>query len=866
MESSFSKIRPFSSHENPFVSAEERERWQYVFYGEWFFDLEIDDEYRERVGLLENFVQEEKIVSEPMGVILDVTRNETEFIVAVKTKQDSQVAMEKIIEIKKKLEEKHGCLLRDGYMAENIDSFFENDFSSVMSQCPEAYLVEARGRRVILQSQKIIRWRLERALARQQRVERILEDSPGGTSQIHEQGESDTSSSPFIAFYRQQVARQICALQKALQLIEITMQKTDEPLKFGGMLTDTQNISRFPIPEIVPLSSIMSSASLRDTSSDHQEVNPSLCSTVGDILEHPLIQAAVRKAVPQSRETHEITLIYLLSTEEGTRILLRHLKEIVDRIQSIQREKSVCDDEQWEDQKSRALKGLDALRRYVRTYPREKFSTELKAQRLRDLKCPETLVDDASMEIPGSKEQNSSCLPFGIQEFRSPSGETFYFQKDSTGTFLPAIYKNKKIKKIQYCSISFSEITEKNRGYAIITEDDHGYFVDESTGVMQEFAQAYCSAVTGDFFYQTEKDGSWYHDGCIVEPVLTREKSRADSNETVDLVIISLKGKKEIIIPEGMSKGVWNIGNLICYTPHTASSAFPNCIFDVNLDPVMIDEEIGCQISEIFTFGERTWVRLESAGMLSRAAIIDAETAKCTRVVDSNFGLPSTSRIPSFLQISSEAECVKQDPRTPQMKRQSFTITCPIMPVPSFFGRPALINLSSYNQEEGTFQIVRIQGIQGEHIENLEEAFYWGLEAAFDPNKTSSFLKQTMPNEILGFRKAKIKNDVLMVDMDSFDPENSTLKMITVEDMPGFITSIEPVVKIRSFGEKIRKFRVVLSQKNATTGKRDIVTIVFSVENYDPETCMIRGSKDLVIQRRGWGFFAKKRALSYLIH
>jgi len=307
----------------PLLDADRERRGRCYFAADLIFDDGITDEFSGMVpGELAFFVAKEssKFAKSGINISLVSVYNPVVLSVEVVTSSDMDKypswVKDKLETLLTTLQKKYLCSF-DGapYVSERLDTFLGKPFSVPV---PTIELGSASGRRLVLQQMTAIRRDVDRQLAILTEREAELR----GNNVLDE-----------VMKAQQQTNYQ--TLRTAL-LEKKSQAETDmsgEILAALGKMSPDPNIGDIPQAEMSISSATGSTEkNWRPVSDDMERVTPALCETKNEILDHPIMQAALRKVYQGHEKVPSAILGEILRDPAQTEALVLEGQKILRRI------------------------------------------------------------------------------------------------------------------------------------------------------------------------------------------------------------------------------------------------------------------------------------------------------------------------------------------------------------------------------------------------------------------------------------------------------------------------------------------------------------------------------------------------------
>ncbi|MBI2463890.1 hypothetical protein HYV57_02955 [Candidatus Peregrinibacteria bacterium] len=795
---------PFSSHANPFVSTEERDRWQCLFWAEWFL-APMDDEYNQQIPQLHAFIQEGKERWSSLGIDVNTRAEERGLFVEVKTQNRSPDAGVTLMEIQKTLQRQFALSIFDLHISDSITDIWGDVFQL---ERPEADVLTPRGRRMHTQGILAECNRLERREEKFGRINEWLQGDQHGLSQ------------ELWALQSNAISRQRMQIRETLKTL-ILFLKVNEGL---------QMVVQSTMPQAHDFTPRLSASShepefLREES-DPEEILPSICSTPWDILQHPLLQKALRRTVDTFKEDYDIELLKVLIDDEKNELFFGNLRRM---IQGIYKKSVHTADERKKFflQMENGLKGLMQLVNVAKRNPQSRFekqhglseplrSMEFKTMSLENLpqicleyvevfsqkseteaqdeeKIQKLFSNHPAKEIPyrgllidGQQIKSYEMTPFGIYKVVVGFDEKMYLTHDGNN-FVRAEYEGEPVifiaqvshKNVPSDSSRFSDANVSEQD--ILFTEQHGYMRERETGVLTPLDDFYLGNNRKDFFYKLGKfwfkrDGFVFPDSFFV----------CDRSSFQSCLVYSPKTHKERVF-DNYNGHPFTYGNILRFDTHSGGQD----IFDSHLNLLEIGGKRVLEVELCEHFGRNVFanVTFSVSEVTDGPAyqVTDGPTYKATdgptyarheldkktlRLVD----VKTLHPIRVKLRDGVEEECFLSS-NNERSQRYSIVGKSVLYNIVTVTGEKVIADMSNYDRKTSLVSCVGIDGLNEVVPQHIA--------------RTSSLECQIVSNALsLEVRNDGKIRDSILVDGDSYDPETQTFTPLTVRNRQGVISFI----------------------------------------------------------------------------
>ncbi len=471
-----------------FITPEEREKWKNFAWFE-LCSYPLDDEFEpKRENEILEFVKSQTGDLKKAGIEVELLPREGEEIITiqVRTTETSEEVRDRLVNFLSSLQSLYLCTIRDYYLDERIPQFWGEAFSIAV---PPSNPDTAQGARIILQ----------RVMDTQTRVSREIERLTTEMERLQKVKDENEIPEEVINIQLMQIEQ----ILESLRLQLATGEKAVPVGKHIARVTAATRISslppegtrRFPIPTACTQNTEIPWHNVDDP----KELIPSLCATVNDILTHRVLQAGLRRVVKDPKENVETELVYVLADPQKTDLFLKETKKVLRRIPRSPVRL---------DQLERGIKGILKLVEFVREFPFEPFSEDVKKVKLRSVSIdknlpeeyPEKLIEsvralnkeettpkdilaetnDAKKLFAGKRISEEIVSKFELILLSEPihnitfnSGNSGYFVfNDALSKYTPAMFQGEEITKIEAIpETSYWQIVSKS-GKSFVCDPD----------------------------------------------------------------------------------------------------------------------------------------------------------------------------------------------------------------------------------------------------------------------------------------------------------------------------------------------------------------------------------------------------------
>lgn len=434
------------SEQVQYVDSTELAKIDTYFWGELCFYTTILDEFTGK-GMREipQFVDEIRAGMAQHGVEAVLQESPQGLTIEVRTQSPSIESRDMVVQVLETLQRRYLCTIRDFRVPENIGDIWGEDFG--IGFAAESDASTAAGRRQFLQYALNEQYRLTQQIEKHLQVIVKIDE----TVQRYEGNPKYRDQIIIHRLTQKDLIQQIDEMEKQLSHLKEIIAAG---MEVNGVVTATRQQAhgvvrpQFPLPV----------AGMRQEIEWHgldepEHVRPPMCSTVADILYHPVLRSALSRVVPDSGDGYEVDLIRVLSDAKKLDELLVQAKNMLKRID---KNKGVN-----EAQIERGVRGIFSLVAFVKQFPDELFFDELKGEKLKDV--------DFAADIPPSME-----LVNLIHGVRSGLDKKAIF--NSKKTLSPEMADIANAEKIQKVGIGSIKI-------AIMKDGKKVYFVEGPDGV-----------------------------------------------------------------------------------------------------------------------------------------------------------------------------------------------------------------------------------------------------------------------------------------------------------------------------------------------------------------------------------------------